>query len=209
MQFHLTGLPVAGNFVDRDTEMEQIEHSLLQSDPQGGRKIHVLHGLGGIGKTQLAIAYARKHQEVYSAILWVNGKSKDTLLQSLAAFATYARIDDMQQSTVDRTRHGQETAEKADAVLRWLALKRNRQWLVVFDNVDRDDRAEAGDSQAYDIESFLPATDHWSILITTRLPHLGELGSATKVSRVDSQQALRILTNNSLLPQSTPGSTIF
>ncbi len=189
--------------------MEQIEHSLLQSDPQGGRKIHVLHGLGGIGKTQLAIAYARKHQEVYSAILWVNGKSKDTLLQSLAAFATYARIDDMQQSTVDRTRHGQETAEKADAVLRWLALKRNRQWLVVFDNVDRDDRAEAGDSQAYDIESFLPATDHGSILITTRLPHLGELGNATKVSRVDSQQALRILTNNSLLPQSTPASTIF
>lgn len=75
VQFYLTGLPVAGNFVDRDTEMEQIEHSLLQSDPQGGRKIHVLHGLGGIGKTQLAIAYARKHQEVYSAILWVNGKT--------------------------------------------------------------------------------------------------------------------------------------
>ena len=96
--------------------MEQIEHSLLKSDPKGGRKIHVLHGLGSIDKTQLAIAYARKHQEVYSAILWVNGKSKDMLLQSLAAFATYARIDDMQQSTVDLTRHGQETEEKANAV---------------------------------------------------------------------------------------------
>ena len=95
VQFHLTGLPVAGNFVDRDTEME-IEHSLLQSDPQSGRKIRVLHGLGGIGKTQLAIAYARKHQEVYSAIICVNGNSKDTLLQSLAAFATYARIDGIQ-----------------------------------------------------------------------------------------------------------------
>ena len=91
VQFHLIGLPVAGNFVDRDTEMEQIENSLLQSDPQGGRKIHVLHGLGGIGKTQLAIAYARKHQDVYSAIIWVNGNSKDTLFQSLAAFAIYAR----------------------------------------------------------------------------------------------------------------------
>ncbi len=189
--------------------MEQVEHSLLQSDPQGGRKIHVLHGLGGIGKTQLAIAYARKHQEVYSAILWVNGNSKDTLLQSLAVFAISARIDGIQQSTVDPTRHGQEIAEKADAVLRWLALERNRQWLVVFDNVDRDYRAEAEDSLAYDIKSFLPAADHGSILITTRLPHLGELRSETKVSRVDSQQALRILTNNSLLPQSTPGSTVF
>ena len=68
VHFHLTGLPVAGSFVDQDIEMEQIEHSLLPSGPQGGRKIHVLHGLGSIGKTQLAIAYARKHQEVYSAI---------------------------------------------------------------------------------------------------------------------------------------------
>ena len=209
VQFHLTGLPVAGNFVDRDTEMEQIENSLLQSDPQGGRKIHVLHGLGGIGKTQLAIAYARKHQEVYSAIIWVNGNSKDTLFQSLAAFATYARIDGIQQSTVDLTRHGQEAAEKAVAVLRWLALGSNRQWLVVFDNVDRDCHAEVEDPQAYDIKSFLPAADHGSILVTTRLPHLGEIGSATKVSRVDSEQAFRILTNNSLLPQSTPGSTVF
>ena len=105
--------------------MEQIEHSLLPLDPQDGRKIHVLHGLGGIGKTQLAIAYARKFQKVYSAILWVNSNSKDTLLQSFAA--TYTRINGIQQSTVGLTRHGQETAEKADAVLRWLALERNRQ----------------------------------------------------------------------------------
>ena len=209
VQFHLTGLPVSGSFVDRDTEMERIEHSLLPSGRQDGRKIHVLHGLGGIGKTQLAIAYARKHQEVYSAILWINGNSKDTVLQSLSAFATYARIDGVQQSTVDPTRHSEETAEKADAVLRWLALERNRQWLVVFDNVDRDYRAEAGDIQAYNIESFLPAADHGSILITTRLTHLGELGNATKVSRVDSEQALRILMNHSLLPQSSPGSTVF
>lgn len=71
------------------------------------------------------------------------------LLQCLAAFATYARIDGIQQSRVDLTVHGQETAEKAGAVLRWLALERNRQWLVVFDNVDRDYYAEVGDSQAY------------------------------------------------------------
>ena len=209
MQFQLTGLPVTGNFVDRDSEMEQIEHSLLTSDPQARRRIHVLHGLGGIGKTQLAIAYARKHQEVHSAIIWVNGNSKDTLLQSLAAFAAYARIDGIQQSTSDLTKHGQELVEKAETVLLWLALERNCQWLLVFDNVDRDYCAEAGDTQAYDIKSFLPAADHGSILITTRLAHLSELGNETKVSRVDSEQAHRILTNNLLLSQSTQGSTIF
>jgi len=61
VQFRLTGLPISGNFVDRNAEMEQMERSLLSSTSPHGRKIHVLHGLGGIGKTKLAIAYARKH----------------------------------------------------------------------------------------------------------------------------------------------------
>ena len=126
----------------QDTEMVLIEHSLLPLNLHSGRKINVLHGLGGIGKTQIAIAYTKKHQEVYSAMIWVNGDSKDKLLQSLAAFATYARIDGIQQLKVDLTTHGQETAEKAGAILQWLALERNRQWLVVFDNVDRDYYAE-------------------------------------------------------------------
>ena len=204
--FQLTGIPVAGAFVDRDAEMKQIEHSLLPLDPHNARKIHVLYGLGGIGKTQLAIAYCRKRQKTYSAILWLNSNGKDTLLQSLAAFATHARIDSIPESRASVTGRGQETEEKAKAVRRWLALEGNRRWLVVFDNVDRDYHTEVEDAQAYNIESFFPAADHGSILITTRLPHLGLLGKSTQVSRVDSEQAFRILTENSLLPRS-PGIT--
>ena len=204
MPFQLTGLPVTGRFVDRDAEMEQVEHSLLPGNPHDARKIHVLHGLGGIGKTQLAIAYCRKYQKTYSAILWLNGNSKDTLLQSLAAFAMDAHLNGIEGSTASAAGHGQETVEKAKAVRRWLALERNRRWLVVFDNVDRDYHAEVEDAQAYNIESFFPAADHGSILITTRLPHFGLLGKSTQVSRVDSEQAFRILTENSLLPRS-PG----
>ncbi|KAL9633792.1 MAG: hypothetical protein Q9164_004484 [Protoblastenia rupestris] len=98
--FRLTGLPVVGNFVNRQTEMGQIEDSLLPSTTQDRRRIHVLHGLGGIGKTQLAIAFARKHQERYSAILWLNGNSKDTLSQCLAGFARYTDIDGTPGSTI-------------------------------------------------------------------------------------------------------------
>ncbi|KAL9105022.1 MAG: hypothetical protein Q9163_000119 [Psora crenata] len=204
VQFRLTGLPISGNFVDRNAEMEKMERSLLPSTSLHGRKIHALHGLGGIGKTQLAIAYARKHQERYSAILWLNGNSKDTLLQSFAGFATFAGIDGISKSTAKIPGHGKETAESADAILRWLTLKGNRQWLVIFDNVDRDYHAEVEDSQAYDLESFFPAADHGSILITTRLPHLGELGAATQVTSVDRDQALQILTKSSGLPPSSP-----
>jgi AAA ATPase domain len=205
----LNGLPITSHFVGREREIKEIERSLLPTDPQGGRRIHILHGLGGIGKTQLAIAYLRRHQETYSTILWLRGNSRDTLLQSLAAFATYARINVAQTSTVKITEHGEDIAEKANTVLRWLAIRENCRWLVVFDNVDQDYHAGSEDSQAYDIESFLPDADYGSILITTRLPHLGDLGVVTKISEVNSEHAIRILTNNSRLPQDTPGIPTF
>ena len=70
----------------------------------------------------------------------------------------------------------------------------------MFDNVDRDYYIEVEDPQAYNIKSFLLAADYGLILVTIRLPYLGEIGSVTKVLRVDSEQAFRILTNNLLLP---------
>ena len=178
------------------------------SDAQDRRRIHVLHGLGGIGKTQLAIAYARKHQQRYTAILWLNGNSRDTLVQSLAVFAEYAKIGGTRQSNGDTVEQSSEQQEKANAVLRWLALDKNRRWLFIFDNVDRDYQAEAGDQQAYDIESFWPAADHGSVLITTRLPHLGEHGSTTKVMSVDREQGRQILQNSVRRCLSTQGDQV-
>ena len=78
MQFHLIDLFVVDNFVDRDTEMKQMKHLLLQFDSQNERKIYILYDLDNIDKTQLIIAYARKHQEIYSAIIYVNNNNKDT-----------------------------------------------------------------------------------------------------------------------------------
>ena len=90
---------MAGHFVDRDAEMEAMERSLLPTRTQTGRKLHILYGLGGIGKTQLAIAYGRRHQRTYGAIIWVNGTSRDTVLQSLSAFGRRANIDSISKST--------------------------------------------------------------------------------------------------------------
>jgi len=40
-----------------------------------------LHGLGGIGKTQIALEYAHRYEQLYSAILWVDAKDR-TVLES-------------------------------------------------------------------------------------------------------------------------------
>lgn len=203
--FYFTGLPVTGCFIDRNTEMKEIEGSLLPSNAQNGRVIHIIYGLGGIGKTQLAIAYARKHQESYSAILWLNGNSKNTLLQGFAAFGRHASINPLPESPASMTQHIEDIETEAKAVLRWLALRGNRQWLLIVDNVDREYSPDAEDPQAYNILSFLPSGDHGSILITTRLRSLSEIGPSREIKRLNLEQAVELLSNRSGLPRDTKG----
>ncbi|ERF76362.1 hypothetical protein EPUS_07069 [Endocarpon pusillum Z07020] len=207
VQFQLTGLPVAGHFVDRDAEIEEIKVNLLPTEAQNRRKIHVLHGLGGAGKTQLAIAYARKHQHTYSAIVWVNGNSTDTVLQSLAGFARRAGISRATSLKGSAAQQAPEMMAEADAVLRWLALEGNPCWLMIFDNVDRDIESDDEDAQAYDITSFLPVADHGSVLITTRLSSLGEIGKSTEVARLNHNQALELLSSRSGMHSSSNDMT--
>ena len=185
--------------------MREIERDLLSMSVPNQRKIHILHGLGGIGKTQLALAYTRKHQDTYSAILWLNGNSKDTLLQSLAAFVK--RIPTGRSYLADGTSHAPDVEAEARAVLEWLALEGNYKWLVVIDNVDRECQSDDKDPQAYDVSSFFPTADHGSLLITTRLPSLGELGLSTRVGMLTLDQSLELLYSCSGLVQSSKGTT--
>jgi hypothetical protein len=62
--------------------------------------------------------------------------------------------------------------ELIDGLLQWLSLRDNTGWLLVFDNVDREWQSTQNDPQAYNFKDFLPAPDHGSVLITTRLARL-------------------------------------
>lgn len=170
------------------------------------RKIHVLHGLGGIGKTQLAIEYARRYQEKYSAIIWVNGNSKDMVLQSLAAFTKRSKLVlEAELASRGAHHHSQDINDDAQAALRWLARKRNCRWLMIFDNVDRDYHSDFEDPEAYDLESYFPRADQGFILVTSQLSSLGDIGKSTQVVRLNIEQAVDILSYNSRLPPSTIG----
>ena len=77
--FSLSNISNIKHFVAREAELAEI-HTRLSSN--GSRRTVVLYGLGGISKTQLSIAYTKRHKESYSAIFWLNIKDKDTLKQS-------------------------------------------------------------------------------------------------------------------------------
>jgi hypothetical protein len=156
----------------------------------------VIHGLGGIGKTQLAIEFARKHHQRYSAVFWLNGSSRDTLCQSLVDIA---RELPQEELTADIVQELGNPKTDLEAVIRgvhqWLSLPSNRQWLLIFDNIDRDYK-NGQDPQSYDVKDFFPNADHGSIVITSRLLILQRYGTGSKLGIVNDEQAITILENN-------------
>ncbi|SPO04432.1 related to ankyrin 3 [Cephalotrichum gorgonifer] len=177
--FRLDGVPVSSNFVDRPSDSAAIEKSLLPHRSPN-RKIFVLHGLGGVGKTQLAIDFARRHKSKFTSVFWLDGRSEDRLRASLAGCAS--RIPGL-------SCHHNEAQSKDDIdvavaqVMDWLAHPENTDWLLIFDNVDQD-YEQGGGTGTYDPRRYLPG-DHGSILVTTRLLRLAQLGDSRKLVKVD------------------------
>lgn len=197
IDFHLKGVPMVGTFVPRDTEMEELERRLISNRAATRRrKVVVLYGFGGIGKTQLAVEFARSHQHRFSSVFWLDGSSETRLKQSF--IEAMARLPQG-----ELTGEGAETLKQArpDAdvavreCLQWLSLPSNPNWLLIFDNVDRDFH-DKNDPQAYNVKNYFPYLDHGSVLITSRLASLSTHGSGVKVGTVAATQALAILENS-------------
>ena len=106
-----------------------------------------LYGLGGIGKTQIAVQYAYDRQEDYSLVWWVRAEDPATLALD------YAKLGEELQLPFEAN-----SSELAGAVKRW--LETNNGWLLVFDNAEKPE----------DLQDYLPQRNG-STLITSRNPN--------------------------------------
>ena len=121
------------HFVGRSEELDAIHREL---EHHGSRKTAVVHGLGGMGKTQLALAYAQRHKDDYSAVFWVNSKDVDTLKQGYAAAARRIYREHPSLVHLKAVAEASDRDEAAEAVKRWLSSAGNDRWMVIFDNYD-------------------------------------------------------------------------
>lgn len=191
--FSLSGTTKVEHFVARSNELEQMR-TTLSSD--GSRRIVILHGLGGIGKTQLAIAYATRYLERYSAIFWLNAKHQDSLRSSFADIARQILREhpSAKLGTVETKGDADETVENVRA---WLSLPNNTRWLMIFDNVDNPKVPGNTDPAAVDIRDFLPQAYQGSIVVTTRSSQLN-IGHRLLLKKLDDiHDSLKILSDSS------------
>jgi hypothetical protein len=181
-------------FVGRDEELDRIHQELKYDD---SRRTAVVHGLGGMGKTQLALSYAQRHRDEYSAVFWINCKDVDTLKQSCAAAARRMYREHPSLVHLKAIAEGGNLDEVVEAVKQWLSHPQNDRWLVIYDNYDTPKLPGRDDAGTFDIRPFLAEADHGAILITTRSSQL-ELGCPIAVKKLHNiDHSLEILSHAS------------
>jgi len=189
---------VVKRFVSRNVEMTRLTQVLLpiQTD-QMRRKVFIVHGLGGIGKTQLSVEFTRQHQRSYSAVFWVDGSTNERLRRSIADLASRLPQHQISEGSRNYSHRGRANVDEVvEDVLKWLSQPLNDQWLLIFDNVDREFSGSSRDPEVFDVKEYFPTADQESILITSRLMSLCQLGTDLKLKPVDKLQGSSILENS-------------
>ncbi|SLM36237.1 P-loop containing nucleoside triphosphate hydrolase [Lasallia pustulata] len=193
--FSLSGIPETENFVGRKEELAKIKKAFQGDGSQ--RAVVLLHGLGGIGKTQLAVTFVKEHRDIYSAIFWLNGKNEDTLKQSFAIMANRLYKEHPSSALLRTAAEAKDVDQIVIIIRQWLSAKENHRWMLVFDNIDNPKLPGNGDPQAYDVRSYFPEAYQGSILITTRSSRL-KIGKVVSVRKlVDIRESIAILTSTS------------
>ena len=180
---------MVSKFMDRPSNIAELKQVLLPQRQNGRQKVFVLHGLGGIGKTQLTIEFARRHYRKFSSVFWIDGRTKDNLKQSIAICAN--RIPEGQIAESSKA-YSVTSVGDVDAVVKdiinWLSQPDNTDWLTIFNNVNRESGGDYAVLNAYNVTCYLPRADHGSVLITTRLANLEQLGESWRLGRLSKEQ---------------------
>ncbi|MFJ5150699.1 FxSxx-COOH system tetratricopeptide repeat protein [Streptomyces sp. NPDC088353] len=118
----------SGVFVGRQDELAELRRLLADEGEAAVTQVsgtRAIHGLGGIGKSTLALHYAHVHRRAYTLVWWINAASTEQIVTSLASLAT--RLCPQWAATTGM----QERAAWAILWLQW-----HPGWLLVFDNVE-------------------------------------------------------------------------
>ncbi|MEI7462550.1 MAG: tetratricopeptide repeat protein, partial [Pirellula sp.] len=146
-------LSIGTLFKGREKFLSRLRESLKSHSKATAITGKALHGLGGVGKTRLAVEYAWQHADDYAAVLFVTADSPENLRRNIAELVGPKVLNLQEQSVTE-----EEVREAA--AIRW--LQHNPGWCLILDNVDNEKTAEV-------VEQLLSRLQGGDVIITSRL----------------------------------------
>ncbi|KAF8473485.1 hypothetical protein BDZ91DRAFT_714700 [Kalaharituber pfeilii] len=169
----------------------------------------VLHGMGGMGKTQIALEYVYRHHKDYSSVFWINASSEQTtktsFIQIMEQLIEYHAIllDEPDYKHIGSllgmagkldsvglfsTEKPEEEQHVIKAVKKWLTAKQNDKWLLVFDNLD--------DLESFDINDYIPSCNFGTVIITSRRRGSTQGRRGLEVHQMQNHEAEKLLSTS-------------
>lgn len=170
----LWSVPLSRNafFTGRETILEGLYTQLRSREAVALTQSSALHGLGGVGKTQIALEYAYRRALEYSAVFWIIAETEERIIASFSRIAEALQLpgqdDKNQQWVVTLVQH-------------WLST--HNHWLLIWDNME--------DLELLD--RFLPSFRSGAILITTRSQMLGTFAQGVDLLPMKPEEGILFL----------------
>ena len=157
------------HFQDPENRLQELYESLeARSGVAAARS--VLHGMGGVGKTQLALKYTLDYRDRYAGVWWFRAESEGALQADAGKLCEHAKV-----FVPDGERPSQ-------ALKRWLERGEGR-WLLVFDNAAGPDA----------LRPHLPQAGNHHSIVTSRNPVWGGIAAPVALDVWTTEQGVRFL----------------
>ena len=168
--YQIHNLPFARNplFTGREDFITKLHNLIAGQGSAAVSQAPAISGMGGIGKTQIAVEYAYRHMSEYKMALWIRSENESSILSS---FSEIARLLDLPAKTE------QDLMLQAQLVRQW--IEQRNDWLMIFDNADDPDI----------IRNYVPRSNGGHVLITSRASAFGDLAKAFNLDEMPPDEA--------------------
>ncbi|KAF8311017.1 putative kinesin [Amanita rubescens] len=164
-------------FTGQDEYLQKLRDHFT-SNIEGQRSFFLLHGLGGIGKTQICLKFIEENPDLFSDVFWIDASSEKSVEFVLTQIS----------STYSTSPDGRPSARSA---LDWISQRPN--FFMVYDGLDGHYSV---------VEKFLPPGNGGNVMITSRNIALKKFvlsKNSMEVHGMEDEDAISLLLKSAML----------
>ena len=168
--YHVLDDLLSFHFQDPENRLRELYESLEARSGVAAVARSALHGMGGVGKTQLALKYTLDYRDRYAGVWWFRAESEGALQADAGKLCEHAKV------------FVPDGERPSHALKRWLERGEGR-WLLVFDNAAEPDA----------LRPHLPQAGNHHSIVTSRNPVWGGIAAPVELDAWTTEQGVRFL----------------